>query len=58
MKWQYKIIPNKEPHRVYIGDPSELTKFGEQGWELIAVVKTPKTEDRYEWIFKRPVEPS
>jgi hypothetical protein len=57
MKWEYKMI-SKEPHRMYAGVPNELAKAGGDGWELIAVVKTPKTEDRYEWIFKRPVEPS
>lgn len=45
MKWEYKVIKPCEE--------SVLNKFGQEGWELIAVVKDSHFAGFY---LKRPIE--
>jgi hypothetical protein len=44
-KWEYLVRTDM--------DESDLTRYGSQGWELIAVV--PFSDD-FKYVFKRPAD--
>ena len=57
-RWEYRIINiRSENYRIDPAKESELNRFGEEGWELVAITainyKTAAT-DHIGMVFKRP----
>lgn len=52
-RWEYWVHKSNEP----ILSQEEMSEFGDQAWELVAVVHTGRDADHYEfylYYFKRP----
>ena len=53
VSWEYRIMTDRgRMGRVTVGD---LDRAGEEGWELVAVMRDPvATEPQVNYYFKRP----
>ncbi len=61
-QWEYKIINiRSENYRLDPHAAQEMNRYGEEGWELVAITsvnfKTGAT-DNIAMVFKRPVSPA
>ena len=56
-KWDYLLyrLSIKEIEKGFVDPESKLNHFGEQGWELISVIRSDNIYTM-EYYFKRPKE--
>jgi len=55
MRWEYIT---REHHLIDVENPDKrLTKLGDDGWELVAVVLIPNDPPRLVYYLKRPQKP-